>query len=111
MSIGKATSNTVMLTKNGSLRISSDLLPEITDKNLSYFVVGYPTEKKLELRPANGDSKENLLKRRASFSNGGARSPLVAVRQALRNIGVPLPKKALLCKVDRKRDGTLTIQF
>jgi hypothetical protein len=75
--------NTALLTKGGYLRLSYDLLPHEwkPQGNNGFFLLANPLEKKIEFQPANGQGSP-WPRRAAVFSNGAAKSPHIAIREA-----------------------------
>src|SRR6266566_3058017 len=84
----------VVLFRSGYLRLSEDLLFDVGNRSVSYFIRPYPEEKKLELQPATNGKKGPWAKRKLLYSNSMAKSPMISVKVALQYIGVSLPKKS-----------------
>lgn len=106
------TPQSAVLSKNGYLRLSSDLLPVDVDKRkISFLLTSFPDKKELALRPVENGASGPGLKRKAIFSNKTASSPQISVRISLKNMGVLLPKKSVEYTVKKQKDGTLRVKF
>jgi hypothetical protein len=108
----KAELSSARLSSNGYLRLSSDLVPaDARKKKIKFVVTPLPEQKKLVLKiVSNGDSA-HLATRKAMWANDAAHCPLVAIRSAMRFLGVKLPKGSTVYRVKQNKDGELVIKF
>jgi hypothetical protein len=102
-----------LLSSTGYLRLSSDLVPE--KGSLVFILTPLPAEKRLVLKivtdPVTGSCYyDHKAKRKALYANGASRCPLVAVKSAMKFLGIQLPKKSKEFPV-KKRGDVLTVQF
>lgn len=108
----KAEPSSARLSDNGYLRLSSDLVPEDARKlNLKFVVTPLPEKKSLVLRMVTSGNGEHLAKRKAMWANDASNCPLVAVRSAMKFMGVKLPNGSKVYKVKRGSEGELVIKF
>lgn len=106
----KARTSSALLSANGYLRLSSDLVPaDAKETDLKFVLVPLP-KKKLELRMVTNGTDSHLAKRKALYSNSASRCPMVTVKSALKFMGIKLPEKSVEFPV-RKRKNILTVQF
>lgn len=105
----KLTKSVVLV--GGYLRLSDDLLPEGSSKDLKFFVRSYPVENRMELQPIKNGEKGAWARRKVVYSNKNSKSPRVSVRVALRYLGMEPEKAPRECPVDKKKDGTLVVHF
>jgi hypothetical protein len=97
-----------LLSSTGYLRLSSDLVPE--KGSLAFILTPLPAEKRLVLRIVTDYVGVHMAKRKALYANGASRCPLVAVKSAMKFLGIQLPKKSKEFPV-KKRGHVLTVQF
>ena len=108
----RAKKGTALLSRNGYIRISSDLLPSDARKKPLYFSIVVAVKKRaLGLRMVRNKKGSHLALRKAMWPNDAARSPLVAIRSALKFIGVPLPRKKSAEYAVKKEGNLLKIAF
>jgi hypothetical protein len=109
----KVTPESVLLTDTGYLRLSYDLLPKgwgpQTDSHA--FLLADPIGKKVEIQLTDNGKKSPWPIRRVVFSNSAAKSPHISVREVLKVLGVPVPKKSTEYKVHRLAEDKFTVQF
>jgi len=93
----KAKMRTAKLFKTGYLRLSSDLIPEKKlGKKFLVEVMVFPEKKELQLHLiTEGKPKPDVPVRRASYSNGKSKCPIISIKAALGFMQIPKPKKAL----------------
>jgi hypothetical protein len=103
-----------LLSSTGYLRLSSDLVPDRDGPIFIFVVTPMPQEKKLKLRIIFIDSvvrdDERLALRNALYANDSSKCPLVAVKSAMKFLGIQLPEKSKEFPV-KKRGDVLTVQF
>lgn len=103
--------SSALLSANGYLRLSSDLVPEdAKEMDLKFIVTPLPAQKQLVLRMVTNGTGEHLAKRKALYANEASRCPMVAVKSAMKFMGIKLPKKSVEFPVKKRRD-VLTVQF
>jgi len=108
----KARPRTALLSKNGYLRLSSDLFPRGYRKSRMKFVLTpLPPEKQLIIKVVTDGREKHLAKRKAMYSNNASLCPLVAVRSAIRFMGMRMPVKSQEYPVKKERNGDLVVQF
>jgi hypothetical protein len=108
----KAEDSSALLSKNGYLRLSSDLVPKDARKKKMEMVVAPLPNKTLLLREATSkDKKEGLAVRRLMWANKAAKCPMIAIRSALKFLGVKVPSESVHYEVDRRKNGELTVKF
>lgn len=111
----KARKATALLSKNGYLRISSDMIPdEQRKKKFWVALTPLPREKQLLLKILKNRASggKYLAIRKAMYSNEDSLCPLIAACSAIRYVGVELPKKkSREYKVRRRGKGNLRVQF
>jgi hypothetical protein len=108
----KAQKSSARLSKEGKLRLSSDLVPvDAKQRGIKFIFVPSPEKRRLVLRvPGNGSDK-NYLIRSGLFSNAASRCPLFSVKSMLKFMALPLPKKSVQYRVRKRRNGEMEIQF
>jgi hypothetical protein len=100
-----------LLSASGYLRLSSDLVPpDAKEKDLKFIMTPLPVQRQLVLRIVSNGTGDHLAKRKALYANAASRCPLVAVKSAMKFMGIKLPKKSTEFPV-KKRKGVLTVQF
>ncbi len=97
---------TVMLQKNGYLRISYDMIQEAT---YGFIPIAFRANRRLELEPAFNAS--DPATRKLLYSRKSAKSPGISIKGVMRNVGVPIPRKSKEYKASQKPDGTVVVQF
>ena len=108
----RAEPSSALLSSNGCLRLSSDLVPDDARKKKIEMVVAPLPGSVLMLRQAtSADRREGLAIRRLMWANKAARCPMIAVRFAMKFLGVRIPKKSSLHKVRRGQNGKLFVKF
>lgn len=108
----KMTPESAKLTNRGYLRFSRDLIPsEWTSKDTNFaYYLAYPKEKRLQIILTPNGNGSDWPSRKVTWSQPAARSPHISIREVLKTMGVPVPKKAVEYKVHKWGDK-LTIQF
>lgn len=109
----KMTPESALLTNTGYLRLSFDLLPKGwgPQTNSHAFLLADPIGKKVEIQLTDNGKKSEWPVRRVVFSNSAAKSPHISVREVLKVLGVPVPKKSMEYKVQKLADDKFTVQF
>jgi len=99
---------TALLSKNGTLRIPKELVPEGVK---GFHLRPHHSGKQLELTPLFGGEKNGTgMRRKAMFSNTAARSPWVCVLAALRFLEVKPAAKTMEFPI-RRKGGSLVVTF
>jgi len=109
----KMTPQSALLTDKGYLRLSRDLIPQGwgPQTHNRAFLLADPVGKKVEIQFASNGEKSEWPTRRLVFSNDAAKSPHLSIREVLKTMGVPIPKKSTQYKVVMGKDDKFTIQF
>lgn len=107
-----AKKNTALLSANGYLRLSSDLVPaDAKKKDLKFVVTMQPKQRRLVLEMVENGTGKHLACRKALYANAASRCPLVTVKSALKFMGIRLPEKKSEEFPVRKKGNVLTVQF
>jgi len=104
-----AKKSSALLSSSGYLRLSSDLVPA-KEKSFAFILTPLPEQRQLVLRIVAESANGHSARRQALYSNGASRCPLVAVKSAMKFMGIQLPKKSQEFPVKKRKD-VLTVQF
>jgi hypothetical protein len=104
-----ARKSSARLSSAGYLRLSSDLVPP-KEESFAFILTPLPEQRQLILRIVAITANGHSARRQALYANGASRCPLVAVKSAMKFLGIRLPKKSQEFPV-RKRKDVLTVQF